>query len=291
MPQFTGSIIFIENYDMSVAKQLVKGVDVWLNMPTRPLEASGTSGEKAVMNGVVNFSVLDGWWAEGYRAEAGWALPKEATYTSDDYQNALDAQMLYDTFLSEIIPAYNERNEKGISKKWCGKMKHTIADIAPHYTMRRQIDDYYNKFYRKMSERTRLLEANDSALAREYSQWKHKVMRLWDSVRPIGLKYPDSEREAMDTSGEFYAEVSLYTSELKAEEIGVELVIANKQNEKINTYTNILPFELVESGCKKATYRIRIQTPAAGVHDYAIRVYPHCDLMPHRMDFPVVKWV
>ena len=170
-------------------------------------------------------------------------------------------------------------------------MKHTIADIAPHYTMRRQIDDYYNKFYRKMAERTRLLEANDSALAREYSQWKHKVMRLWDSVRPIGLKYPDSEREAMDTSGEFYAEVSLYLSELKAEEIGVELVIANKQNEKINTYTNILPFELVESGCKKATYRIRIQTPAAGVHDYAIRVYPHCDLMPHRMDFPVVKWV
>lgn len=291
MPQFTGSIIFIENYDMSVAKQLVKGVDVWLNMPTRPLEASGTSGEKAVMNGVVNFSVLDGWWAEGYRPEAGWALPKEATYTSDDYQNALDAQMLYDTFLSEIIPAYNERNEKGISEKWCGKMKHTIADIAPHYTMRRQIDDYYNKFYRKMAERTRLLEANASALAREYSQWKHNVMRLWDSVRPIGLKYPDSEREAMDTSGEFYAEVSLYLSELKAEEIGVELVIANKQNEKINTYTNILPFELVESGCKKATYRIRIQTPAAGVHDYAIRVYPHCDLMPHRMDFPVVKWV
>lgn len=291
MPEFAGSIIFIENYDISVAKQLIKGVDLWLNMPTRPLEASGTSGEKAVMNGVVNFSVLDGWWAEGYRPEAGWALSQEATYGSNDYQNELDAQMLYDTFLSEIIPAYNEKNEEGISDKWCSKMKHTIADIAPYYTMRRQTDDYYNKFYRKMSERTRLLEANDAALAREYSQWKHNVARLWDCVRPIGLKYPDSEQEAMDTSGEFYAEVSLYTSELKAEEIGVELVIANKQNERINTYTKILPFELVGSGCKKATYRIRIQTPAAGVHDYAIRVCPHCKLMPHRMDFPLVKWV
>ena len=135
MPQFTGSIIFLENYDMSLAKRLVSGVDLWLNLPTRPLEASGTSGEKAVMNAVVNFSVLDGWWAEGYRPEAGWALPKEATYSDNSYQNALDAQMLYDIFLSEIIPAYYSQNQEGVSETWCNKMKSTIADILPHYTM------------------------------------------------------------------------------------------------------------------------------------------------------------
>lgn len=291
MPQFTGSIIFLENYDMSLAKRLVSGVDLWLNLPTRPLEASGTSGEKAVMNAVVNFSVLDGWWAEGYRPEAGWALPKEATYSDNNYQNALDAQMLYDIFLSEIIPAYYSQNQEGVSETWCKKMKSTIADILPHYTMKRQLDDYYSKFYCKMFERTALLEKDNGAKAVEYALWKHRIKRFWNAVRPIELNYPDSEREAMDISNKFCVEVVLQISELKAEEIGVELVIADKQNEKINTYTEILPFELVEKGQNTAKYSLVINSPVAGVHDYAIRVYPHCDLMLSRQDFPLVKWI
>ncbi len=291
MPQFMGSIIFVENYDMSVAKQLTKGVDIWLNLPTRPLEASGTSGEKAVQNGVVNFSVLDGWWAEGYRPNAGWALPQEATYSSDDYQNALDAQMLYDIFLSEIVPAYNQRNEEGVSHLWCEKMKNTIADIAPHYTMKRQLDDYYSKFYRPMSLRTRLLEADDSAKAKAYAQWKQKIRRSWASVQPLELHYPDQEQEAMDINGEFLVEVVLQTAELSADEIGVELIIAHKENEQIKTYADILPFELVESREGQGLYRIKIQAPIAGVHDYAIRIYPHSELMPHRQDFPLLKWL
>ncbi len=291
MPQFTGSIIFVENYDMSVAKRLTKGADLWLNLPTRPLEASGTSGEKAVQNGVVNFSVLDGWWAEGYRPNAGWALPEEATYSSDDYQNALDAQMLYDIFLSEIIPSYNQRDEKGISHLWCEKMKNTIADIAPHYTMKRQLDDYYIKFYRPMSLRTRLLEADNAANAKRYALWKQSIRRNWGNILPIELRYPDQEKEAMDVNDEFFIEAVLQIADLKPEDIGIELIIANKQNEQINTYRKIVPFELIESSNRKALYRIKIQAPEAGVHDYAIRVYPYCDLMPHRQDFPLLKWL
>lgn len=291
MPQFLGSIIFIENYDMSVAKRLVSGVDLWLNLPTRPLEASGTSGEKAVMNGVVNFSVLDGWWAEGYREDAGWALPKEVINPSNDYQNAFDAQMLYDVFLTEIIPTYYQRNQNDVSDKWCEKMKNTIANIAPHYTMKRQLDDYYDKFYSKMIVRKRLLDKNDASLAKDYALWKENVSKFWSSVQPIEFKYPHSEREAMSVRDEFSLEVILYIAELKASEVGVELIMANKENEQITTYSDIIPFELIESRNKKARYRVLIKAPAAGVHDYAIRIYPHCKLMPHRQDFPLVKWI
>ncbi|MBQ2386360.1 MAG: alpha-glucan family phosphorylase [Bacteroidales bacterium] len=291
MPQFLGSIIFIENYDMSVAKRLVSGVDLWLNLPTRPLEASGTSGEKAVMNGVVNFSVLDGWWAEGYREDAGWALPKEVINPSNDYQNAFDAQMLYDIFLSEIIPAYYQRNQNDVSDIWCEKMKNTIADIAPHYTMKRQLDDYYDKFYSKMLIRKQLLETADASIAKDYALWKENVSRFWSSVQPIEFKYPHSEREALSVRDEFSLEVVLYIAELKASEVGVELIMANKENEQVMTYSEIIPFELIESGNKKARYRVLIKAPVAGVHDYAIRIYPHCELTPHRQDFPLVKWI
>lgn len=291
MPQFVGNVIFIENYDMGVAKQLVKGCDLWLNLPMRPLEASGTSGEKAVMNGVINFSVLDGWWAEGYREDAGWALSKEATYSSDDYQNALDAQKLYDIFLSQIIPCYNERDEKGVSNPWCEKMKNTICQIAPRFTMKRQLDDYYDKFYRPMGERTRLLAENNAALAKQYAAWKERVRRFWDDVRPIEFHYPSSESEAMEVREQFSLEVVLQTAGLSPKEIGVELIIANKQNGQINSYDEIVPFELCESSTGRGVYRVSLSQTSAGVHDYAIRVYPHCELMPHRQDLPLVKWI
>ena len=199
--------------------------------------------------------------------------------------------MLYDIFLSEIIPAYYSQNQEGVSETWCNKMKSTIADILPHYTMKRQLDDYYSKFYCKMFEQTALLEKDNAAKAGEYALWKHRIKRFWNAVRPIELNYPDSEREAMDISNKFCVEVVLQISELKAEEIGVELLIADKQNEKINTYTEILPFELVEKGQNTAKYSLVINSPVAGVHDYAIRVYPHCDLMLSRQDFPLVKWI
>ena len=291
MPEFIGSIIFIENYDMSVAKRLVKGVDLWLNLPTRPLEASGTSGEKAVLNGVVNFSVLDGWWAEGYKSEAGWALPKEAIYSSNECQNTYDAQMLYDIFLTQIIPTYYAQNENGISEKWCEMMKNTIADIAPHFTMKRQLDDYYAKFYSKMLVRRNLFEDNDALIAKKYSSWKNNVMRYWGDVQPVEFNCPHSEKEAMSVCDKFSLEVVLYVSELNPSEVGVELIMANKENEQIKTYTDVIPFELIETMGKTARYKVELTAPVAGVHDYAIRVYPYCDLMPHRQDFPLVKWI
>ncbi|MDR1783263.1 MAG: alpha-glucan family phosphorylase, partial [Dysgonamonadaceae bacterium] len=153
-PEFLGKIIFLENYDMRLAKRLISGVDVWLNTPTRPLEASGTSGEKAEMNGVLNFSVLDGWWYEGYREGAGWALTDKRTYDNQQYQDQLDAATIYSILENEIIPLYYAKNSKGYSPQWIEYIKNSIAQIAPIYTTRRMFEDYNAKFYEKLATRS-----------------------------------------------------------------------------------------------------------------------------------------
>lgn len=179
-PEFLGKIIFLENYDMQLARRLVSGVDIWLNTPTRPLEASGTSGEKALMNGVVNFSVLDGWWLEGYREGAGWALTEKRTYQNQEHQDQLDAATIYSILETEILPLYYARNKKGYSEGWIKVVKNSIAQIAPHYTMKRQLDDYYSKFYCKLAKRFQTLAANDNAKAKEIAAWKEDVVAKWD---------------------------------------------------------------------------------------------------------------
>lgn len=291
MPQFVGSIIFLENYDMYLAKHLVRGVDLWLNTPTRPMEASGTSGEKAVMNGVVNFSVMDGWWAEGYRPNAGWALPEQASYQSDDYQNALDAEMIYNTFEEQIIPCYNHTDARGVHTLWTEQIQNTIAQIAPHYTMKRQLDEYYSKFYEGMFARTELLSKDNAYLARQYASWKHRIKRLWNTMELVELKVPDADKGAINIDEEFNARITLLLGEIKPEEIGIEMVIANKENNRINDYTTVVPMQLVSYGNQRAEYEIRLKAAIAGVQNYAFRIYPKHPLMTHRTDFPLLKWI
>src|SRR5574344_2046392 len=190
-PEFLGKIIFLENYDMKLARRLVSGVDIWLNTPTRPMEASGTSGEKALMNGVVNFSVLDGWWLEGYRAGAGWALTEKRTYQNQEHQDQLDAATIYSILEQEILPLYYARNKKGYSEGWIRTIKNSIAQIAPHYTMKRQLDDYFSKFYNKEAKRFHLLTANNNAKAKEIAAWKEEVVAKWDSIEVVSIDKED----------------------------------------------------------------------------------------------------
>ena len=166
-PEFQGRIIFVEDYDFLLARRLVSGVDIWMNTPTRPLEASGTSGEKAEMNGVVNLSVKDGWWLEGYREGAGWALTEKRTYQNQGYQDQLDAATIYSLLENEILPLYYAKDKNGLSKGWIQVIKNSIAKIAPHYTMKRQLDDYYSKFYEKQAKRFHELTENTFHLAKD----------------------------------------------------------------------------------------------------------------------------
>jgi phosphorylase/glycogen(starch) synthase len=291
MPQFLGRIIFIENYDMHVARKLVSGVDIWLNTPTRPLEASGTSGEKAVMNGVINLSVLDGWWAEGYKENAGWALQEARTYGNQAFQDELDAETIYYLIEEEIIPMYFDVDSDGISHKWISRIKNTLSEIAPHFTMTRMLDDYYNKFYSKLFERGKAIRENDFALAYKIRNWKLHIRENWSGVEVISVRIPNSTSKPLNLGDIFKVEITLNNNGIHSENIGIDIVIGQKVNDKVENIFHKEELKLVSNSGVKAIYSCSITLKVSGVFDFAFRIFPKADFLPHRQDFDLVKWV
>jgi alpha-glucan phosphorylase-like protein len=291
MPGFLGKILFVENYDMELAKYLIRGVDIWLNTPTRPLEASGTSGEKAIMNGVVNFSVLDGWWAEGYRPNAGWALQEEPTYDNSQFQDELDAETIYTIIEEEIVPAFYELNAKKVPVRWISYIKNTISEIAPHYTMKRQLDDYFRQYYNKLLKRSRIIISKNYEMARHIASWKRKVLRGWDSIEVVSIKTPDSTLRPLSLGESFKAEVILDLNELSGTDIGIEVLFGKKVNDEVKEPTFIEEMTVVKSEKNIVSYACDITINQAGVYDFVFRLYPKSSLLPHRQDFNLVKWI
>ncbi|MDO5447571.1 MAG: alpha-glucan family phosphorylase, partial [Prevotellaceae bacterium] len=282
-PEFLGKIIFLEDYDMLLARRLVSGVDIWMNTPTRPLEASGTSGEKAEMNGVVNFSVLDGWWLEGYREGAGWALTEKRTYQNQGYQDQLDATTIYNLLEHEIIPLYYNLNKKGYSEDWIKVIKNSIAQIAPHYTMKRQLDDYYNKFYIRMSARFRKLAENNNALAKDIAQWKEIVAERWDSIKVISTENGLSEIGAL--AGEECKYKVVIDEQGLDNAVGVELVVLNKTADASGRQVrHVIPFEVTKVEGNIYTLECVHRPQHAGAFQIGLRLYPKNVNLPSRMD-------
>ncbi len=289
-PEFLGKIIFLENYDMRVSKRLISGVDIWLNTPTRPLEASGTSGEKAEMNGVLNFSVLDGWWYEGYREGAGWALTDKRTYQDQGQQDQLDAATIYSMLENQIIPLYFAKNSKGYSPEWIQYIKKSIAEIAPNYTMKRMLDDYIERFYNKEGKRAALLKANNFAKAREIAAWKAKVASQWDQIEIKEVKIPD-EMLYMPLVGKTYdVEVTIDTKGL-GNCLGIELVAVPTENNNNEPQTyNVQELEVVKEDGNLTTYALKNTIAKAGAFRFSFRMYPKNPDLPHRQDFAYVRW-
>ena len=286
-PEFLGKIIFLENYDMQLARRLVSGVDIWLNTPTRPLEASGTSGEKALMNGVVNFSVLDGWWLEGYRPGAGWALTEKRTYQNQDYQDQLDAATIYSILENEIVPLYYNKNAKGYSEGWIQVVKNSIAQIAPHYTMKRQLDDYYTKFYNKLGSRFAALSANDNAKAKEIAAWKETVAERWDAIEVVSAT---NVAELDVTSGSEIKLTVVLDEKGLDDAIGVECVTIATDSEGKEHIHTIDTLELVKKENNLHTFECTPTVNNAGFFKVAYRMYPKNADLPHRQDFCYVRW-
>jgi glycogen phosphorylase/synthase len=291
MPEFIGKIIFLENYNMDIAKRLIQGVDIWLNTPTRPFEASGTSGEKAVMNGVVNLSVLDGWWAEGYKENAGWAIKEERTYNDQKFQDMLDAETIYNILENEIIPIYYKTNEKNISSEWISYVKNTISEVAPHFTMKRMLDDYYEKFYNKMSKRSLQLQANDFEKAGEIAEWKKKIQNNWKNIKVVSLALPDSTQRPLVSGETFKVEIILDLFKINASDVGVEVLFGQKENDSVDEIMFSKELVLSESDENIAKYICDFEILKPGVFDYVFRIFPKNELLPHRQDFCLVKWV
>lgn len=286
-PEFLGKIIFLEDYNMVVAKRLVTGVDIWLNTPTRPLEASGTSGEKAEMNGVLNFSVLDGWWYEGYRFDekAGWALTDKRTYTDQSQQDKLDAATIYSMLENEIIPLYFAKNSKGYSPEWIQYIKRSIGNIAPHFTMKRMIDDYIARFYEPEARRFNALKADDCKLAKEIVAWKNKVAERWDGIKLLGIEV-DSHAKA--TGDAIKVDVKIDANGL-ADDLGLDFVAYLVEDGKENLHS-VQPFKISKVDGNIVTFTFQGKIKDAGVYRYGYRLYPKNPNLPHRQDFAYVRW-
>lgn len=291
MPQFVGKILFLQNYDMELARRMVQGVDVWLNTPTRPLEASGTSGEKCVMNGVLQFSVLDGWWVEGYKEGAGWMLPMERTFADQHYQDELDAEMIYNTIEEQIVPKYYDRDRDGVPHAWVESVKKCVADIASNFTTNRMLNDYEERFYNKLAARKHRIVEGGYKLAREIAAWKRKVSSVWDQIRVIDVQRVKIDNKAIFVGEKYHFEVTVDIASLRPEDIGVEMVIAQQivggQNANV---MHTIGLKHTKTEGSRVTYALDYTPDEAGTFDVALRIFPVNPHLPHRMDFALVKW-
>ncbi len=289
-PEFIGKIIFLENYDMELARRLISGVDIWLNTPTRPLEASGTSGEKALMNGVLNFSVLDGWWYEGYREEAGWALTDKRTYQNQEYQDQLDAATIYTMLENSIIPLFYAINSKGYSPEWIGYIRNSMAKIAPHYTMKRMMDDYFDKFYFKLAKRSKYLSENNYAKVKSLVVWKSEVAQKWDNIEVISCEGTDDLEKGSIKRGQEYMVRCTIDEKGLDDAVGVDFLILSSDNNGVDHIDTIIPLDMVKREGDLFTFEKKISISNAGTFKVGYRMYPKHEDLPHRQDFCYVKW-
>lgn len=289
-PRFIGRIVFVPGYDITLAKRLVQGVDVWMNNPTRPQEASGTSGEKASMNGVMHFSVLDGWWVEGYVKDAGWALPQERTYDDYEYQNELDAATIYSTIENEIAPDYYDIDNTGRSSKWIGYIKNTVSMVASNFTTNRMLSDYCKQYYFPQSERYSRLVADGGKVAKEIAAWKKFVGEEWNNMRIVSYTQPNASYTLSDKN-KLESEVVIDLGRLKPEDIGVEMLLTSTDAKGQLHIQEVFNYELVSYENGVATFKTSVLPERTGMYEVGTRVYPKNAELPHRQDFPIVKWL
>jgi len=290
LPQFMGKIIFLDNYDMELARRMVQGVDIWLNTPTRPQEASGTSGEKAVLNGVMHFSVLDGWWVEGYRKDAGWCLPMQRTYENQDFQDQMDSELIYNIIENEIAPLYYKRTKKGIPTDWVKYIKNSIAHVASNFTTNRMLIDYEECYYGKLAKRHSSIVKNDYEKAKYIAEWKRNVSREWNNIKIVSADRIDTAKETIVLGKKYDLEIILNIGLLKPEDVGIEIVFAEHKNNKI-VVRRTQEFKTAGVEGNVVTYKTKIEMDTPGIYMSGYRVFPKNPLLPHRQDFNLIKWI
>ncbi len=291
MPEFSGKILFVQNYDMDLAKHMVQGVDVWLNTPTRPLEASGTSGEKCVMNGVLQFSVLDGWWVEGYREDAGWMLPMERSFADQRFQDELDAEKIYTTIEEQIAPLYYSRFKNNMPVEWLKYVKNCIADVASNFTTNRMLIDYEERFYNQLAERNDKIRSDKFAMAKDIADWKKRVNEAWPNIKILDVRRARNHSEAIYVGNKYHFEVTLDLVNLTKDDIAVELLAATQiESGQRANIVDTMQLKPTTAEGSIVTYTLDFMPTQTGVYDVALRIYPKSELLPHRMDMPLVKW-
>ena len=290
MPQFKGKIFILENYSIEISRYLVSGVDVWLNNPRRPMEASGTSGQKASVNGVINFSVLDGWWAEGYNQENGWTIGTNAEYNSYEEQDIADSQSMYRTLEDKIIPTYYNKNEEGISPKWIRIMKNSIISTGGKYSTARMLVDYTNNLYMPLCNLTKKYYQNVDTVA-EYNLWKKNLYINWKDIKITQTNNLDNITIDAGNNIEVKCEVELPNVDL--DNITVECYYGKILDNGIVENVSIIPMKLTgkDEENKKYEYTTKIELKTGGNYGYTFRVMPRHEMLLDAENLNLVKWV
>jgi len=290
---FNGKVILVENYNMTLARNMVQGVDIWLNNPRRPLEASGTSGQKVGINGIVNFSILDGWWCEGYNGKNGWAIGDDTFYDNEYHQDNADSESIYNILEKQIIPAYFDRNENGVPEKWVKVMKESIKSIAPEYSTHRMVQDYTTKYYINSMERYDKIMASNYQFAVNLSEWKKKVSQMWPQVQIIADKSANQLKERNFISGEtipIYATVIL--GGLEPSDVKVQAYYGNIGSNNTIEKPEIVDMKMVEKNSDGTyLYSANITLYEGGEYGYTFRVIPHNPDIINPFNLGLIRWI
>ncbi|MCC9078885.1 alpha-glucan family phosphorylase [Litorilinea aerophila] len=286
-PEFQGKIIFLENYDINIARHLISGVDLWLNNPRRPHEASGTSGQKAALSGVPNFSVLDGWWVEGYDGTNGWAIGEEREYKDQETQDEADALSLYSTLENEIIPLFYDRGADGVPHGWVQKMKNAIRTCAPRFSMRRMVIDYVTQYYLPAAEKHVAFTADGCALARELAAWKARMRQIWPSLQLQAWLEGNSELRIGDG---VTVEARLRPRDMAGTDVVVEAVYGEPNEEGDWRAPQVLPLEPVGSEGDALCFRGRLVPDSSGQFVLGVRARPHHPQLVHPYEMGLNLW-
>ena len=290
MPQFKGKIFLLENYNIAMSRYLVSGVDVWLNNPRRPMEASGTSGQKASVNGVINFSVLDGWWAEGYTQNNGWTIGTNAEYDSYEAQDIADSQSMYHTLEEKIIPTYYEKDKNGISAKWVGIMKNSIITTGGNYSTARMLVDYTNNLYMPLCNLTKKYYSDVDNVA-AYNSWKKDLFMNWKDIKITQVDNADNITIDAGNNIDVSCEVEL--PNIDVENITVEAYYGKILDNGVVEDVTIIPMKLVDQDDenKKYYYTAKIQLTSGGNYGYTFRVMPKHEMLLEAANLDLIKWI
>ena len=290
MPQFKGKIFLLENYNIAMSRYLVSGVDVWLNNPRRPMEASGTSGQKASVNGVINFSVLDGWWAEGYNQENGWTIGTNAEFTSYEEQDIADSQSMYHTLEEKIIPTYYEKDENGISEKWMEIMKNSITSTGGKYSTSRMLVDYTNNLYMPLCNLTKKYYENVDNVA-EFNLWKKNLYTNWKDIK-ITQKN-NLNNITMDAGNNIEVKCEVQLPNIDVDNIAAQCYYGKILDNGIVENVSIIPMKLTSSDEENKIYEYttKIELKTGGNYGYTFRVMPKHEMLLDSENLNLVKWI
>ncbi len=283
---FEGKVVMVEDYDMNVARHLVAGVDVWLNNPRRPLEASGTSGQKAALNGILNFSVLDGWWVEGYNGVNGWSIGEEREFKSYDEQDAADAASFYATLEDEVIPLFFDRDAAGVPIGWVKRMKNAMETLAPAFSMQRMVQDYSRDLYIPAVKYGHEFAAQGYKAAREISLWKGKLRFNWHHLH-LEATGPKDGQLAVGAPVEVTAKIRLGL--LDPQDVAVEITHGREVAGEL-TNLETLPMEAVSEVDGTVTYRGKFIPKTSGSYGYGVRVVPHDSHLISKHELALIRW-